>query len=60
MSQKSGTPKLSSEQVVIDIRRASRRQYSAKEKVRIVLDDLLHIWRIGHDDFRRSTTNSTD
>jgi hypothetical protein len=25
-----------------------------------VLDDLLHIWRIGHDDFRRSTTNSTD
>ena len=40
MSQKSGTPKLSSEQVVKDIRRAARRQYSAEEKIRIVLDGL--------------------
>jgi transposase len=40
MSQKSGTPKLSSEQVVKDIRRATRRQYSAEEKIRIVLDGL--------------------
>ncbi len=40
MSQKSGTPKLSSEQVVKDIRRATRRQYSADEKIRIVLDGL--------------------
>ncbi|HEY8008623.1 MAG TPA: hypothetical protein VIE66_17945 [Methylocella sp.] len=38
MSQKSGTPKLSSEQVVKDIHRATRKQYSAEEKVRIVLD----------------------
>ena len=40
MSQKSGTPKLSPEQVVKDIRRATRRQYSAEEKIRIVLDGL--------------------
>jgi transposase len=40
MSQKSGTPKLSYEQVVKDIRRATRRQYSAEEKIRIVLDGL--------------------
>ena len=40
MSQKSGTPKLSAEQVVKDIRRATRRQYSAEEKIRIVLDGL--------------------
>ena len=40
MSQKSETPKLSSERVVKDIRRATRRQYSAEEKIRIVLDGL--------------------
>jgi transposase len=38
MSQKSGLGKLSSEQVVKDIRRATRKQYSAEEKIRIVLD----------------------
>jgi mono/diheme cytochrome c family protein len=40
MSQKSGTPKMSSERIVKDIRRATRKQYSAKEKIRIVLDGL--------------------
>ncbi len=40
MSQKSGTPKSPSKQVVKDIRRATRRQYSAEEKNRIVLDGL--------------------
>ena len=40
MSQKSGTPKLSAEQVVKDIRRQTRRQYSAEDKIRIVLDGL--------------------
>jgi transposase len=40
MSQKSGLGKLSSEQVVKDIRRATRKQYSAEEKIRIVLDGL--------------------
>jgi len=40
MSQKSGTPKMSSEQIVKDIRRATRKQYSAEEKIRIVLDGL--------------------
>jgi transposase len=40
MSQKSGTAKSSSERIVKDIRRATRKQYSAKEKIRIVLDGL--------------------
>jgi transposase len=40
MSQKSGTTKLSSERIVKDIRRATRKQYSAEEKIRIVLDGL--------------------
>jgi transposase-like protein len=40
MSQKSGTPKLSSERIVKDIRRATRKQYSVEEKTRIVLDGL--------------------
>ena len=40
MSQKSGTPKLSSEQVVKDIRRATRRHFSAEDKIRIVLEGL--------------------
>ena len=40
MSQKSGTQKLSSERIVKDIRRATRKQYSAEEKIRIVLDGL--------------------
>jgi len=40
MSQKSGTPKMSSERIVKDIRRATRKQYSAEEKIRIVLDGL--------------------
>jgi transposase len=38
MSQKSGTPKMSSERIVKDIRRTTRKQYSAEEKIRIVLD----------------------
>src|SRR4051812_48025502 len=40
MSQKSGPAKLSSERIVRDIRRATRKQYSAEEKIRIVLDGL--------------------
>jgi transposase len=40
MSQKSGTPKMSSERIEKDIRRATRKQYSAEEKIRIVLDGL--------------------
>jgi transposase len=40
MSQKSETPKMSSERIVKDIRRATRKQYSAEEKIRIVLDGL--------------------
>jgi transposase len=38
MSQKSVAPKSSSERIVKDIRRATRKQYSAEEKIRIVLD----------------------
>ena len=40
MRQKSGPQVQSSEQVVKDIRRATRKQYSAEEKIRIVLDGL--------------------
>jgi transposase len=40
MRQKSETPKRSSEQIVKDIRRATRKQYSSEEKIRIVLDGL--------------------
>jgi len=38
--QKSKTQVTSSEQVVKDIRRATRKQYSAEEKIRVVLDGL--------------------
>jgi transposase len=40
MRQKSGTPKEPAEKVVRDIRRATRRHYSAEEKIRIVLEGL--------------------
>ena len=40
MRQRSETTKVSSEQVVKDIRRATRKQYSAEEKIRVVLDGL--------------------
>ena len=41
MRQKSETATRSSEQVVRDIRRATRKHYSAEEKIRMVLDGLL-------------------
>jgi hypothetical protein len=37
MKQKSGPDKAPAEQVLKDIRRQTRRQYSAEEKIRIVL-----------------------
>ena len=40
MRQKSGSRRPSSKKVVKDIRRATRKQYSAEEKIRIVLDGL--------------------
>ncbi len=40
MRQKSESPKPPAEQVVKDIRRATRKQYSAEEKIRIVLEGL--------------------
>jgi transposase len=40
MRQKSETPTKSSEQLIKDIRRATRKQYSAEEKIRVVLDGL--------------------
>ena len=40
MKQKSGPEKKPAEQVVKDIRRATRRQFSAEEKIRIVLEGL--------------------
>ena len=40
MGQKPGTRKSHGEKVVKNIRRATRKQYSAEEKIRIVLDGL--------------------
>ena len=40
MRQKSGTRESSSERIVRDIRRATRKQYSAEENIRIALDGL--------------------
>ena len=40
MRQKSGPEKKPAEQVVKDIRRATRRQFSAEERIRIVLEGL--------------------
>ncbi len=40
MRQKPGTNRSHGETVVKDIRRATRKQYSAEEKIRIVLDGL--------------------
>src|SRR6266487_3078497 len=40
MRQKSHSTAASSEQVIKGIRRATRKQYSAEEKIRIVLDGL--------------------
>jgi transposase len=40
MRQKSGLPKSPAEKVIKDIRRATRKQYGAEEKIRIVLDGL--------------------
>jgi transposase len=40
MRQKSGQLDSSSEQLVKNIRRATRKQYSAEEKIRVVLDGL--------------------
>lgn len=38
MKQKSGPAKAPAERVLKDIRRQTRRQYSAEEKIRIVLE----------------------
>ncbi|MFK4581724.1 hypothetical protein [Bradyrhizobium ottawaense] len=40
MKQKSGPRQASADQVLKDIRRQTRRQYSAEEKIRIVLEGL--------------------
>ena len=40
MRQASGKGRSSSEKIVKDIKRATRKQYSAEEKIRIVLDGL--------------------
>ena len=40
MRQTTGTGRRSSEKIVKDIKRATRKQYSFEEKIRIVLDGL--------------------
>ena len=47
MRQKSGTRESSSERLVKNIRRVTRKQYSSEEKIRIVLDGALCKKRIG-------------
>ena len=42
MRQKYNTPETPLERLVRDIRRATRKQYSAEEKIRIVLDGRAH------------------
>lgn len=59
MRQKSGSGKAPAEQVIEDIRRATRKQYSPEEKIRILLEDLpsLRIDRtLGTYKSRRSLT----
>ncbi len=46
MRQKTVTQVTLSDQVVKDIRRATRKQYSAEEKIRIVLDGLRNKYSI--------------
>ena len=46
MRQKSQTRQTGAAKAIKDIRRATRKQYSAEEKIRIVLDGPL--WRAGH------------
>jgi transposase len=40
MRRRTKEPKASAEKVVKDIRRATRRQYNAEEKIRVVLEGL--------------------
>ena len=40
MRQKAGSDKPSAEKIIKDIRRATRKQYGAEEKIRIVLEGL--------------------
>ena len=40
MRQTTGTRRSASEKIVKDIKRATRKQYSSEEKIRIVLDGL--------------------
>ena len=40
MRQKSGSPESTSERIVKNIRRATRKRHSPEEKIRIVLDGL--------------------
>lgn len=51
MSNKQSKPKASAERVVKDIRRKTRRHFSAEDKIRIVRDGL----RGGHDRFSFGT-----
>jgi hypothetical protein len=49
MRQHSNLAKGTAEKVVKDIRRATRKQYSAEEKIRIVLEGLRFVPRTPHD-----------
>jgi transposase len=55
MNKKSGPDKAPAERVIKDIRRATRRQFSAEEKIRIVLEGLR-----GEDSVASSPARSID
>ena len=56
MRQKSGTRESSSERLVKNIRRVTRKQYSSEEKIRIVLDGLRGECRTVQEPDRRRPT----
>ena len=50
MGPKSGPVKEPAEQVVKEVRRATRRQFSAEEKIRIVLSVLIPAMSLSHSE----------
>jgi transposase len=57
MKLKSNQPKATAEQVVKDIRRATRRHYSTEDKIRIVLSGLRGKKRLAGDTARAATSD---
>ena len=58
MRQTTGTRKSPGEKIVKDIKRATRKQYSSEEKIRIVLDGLRAIQQNSFDLYRQARENT--